>query len=259
MKNTEKKIKKTTAAKPAAQKVSNIKKKTVKTVQVDKSKADTAPDITDAFINEVNEEVKNDSFKELWNRYGLIIIAIVVIAVSGAVSFEKIKSWKLQRNQLTTENYMDSARKQDNPDAMIAALQKINQSDHGIYGDFARLQIANIKFEQQKNEEALAMLDSLIKDKQVNDEVRHIALIKYATYQVDTLSKQELANLLKPVLEADNSWTPLANDLLAMAAIREGDLQTAREIYTKLLDVKDLSDSFKSKVQEMLSSLNTAE
>ena len=189
----------------------------------------------------------------------MLIIAIVAVAVCGAVSFERIKSWRLQQNQMTTETYMDAAHKQDNPEAMIAALQKINQSDHGIYGDFARLQIANVLFEQQKDEEAMAMLEALTKDPQVNTEVRQIALVKYATYKVDVMSKQELTDLLQPVLDANNSWTPLANDLLAMAAIREGDLQTAREIYTKLLTVKDLPDSFKSKIQEMMSSLNTEE
>lgn len=255
MKNTEKKTKKTAAKKTAAVKKEN---KTIQPAEI-KTKADVNPDYTDAFINEVSEEVKNDNFKELWNRYGLLIIAIVAVAVCGAVSFERIKSWRLQHNQMTTETYMDAAHKQDNPEAMIAALQKINQSDHGIYGDFARLQIANVLFEQQKDEEAMAMLEALTKDPQVNTEVRQIALVKYATYKVDVISKQELTDLLQPVLDANNSWTPLANDLLAMAAIREGDLQTAREIYTKLLTVKDLPDSFKSKIQEMMSSLNTEE
>lgn len=255
MKNTEKKTKKPAAKKTAAVKKEN---KTIQPAEI-KTKADVNPDYTDAFINEVSEEVKNDNFKELWNRYGLLIIAIVAVAVCGAVSFERIKSWRLQHNQMTTETYMDAAHKQDNPEAMIAALQKINQSDHGIYGDFARLQIANVLFEQQKDEEAMAMLEALTKDPQVNTEVRQIALVKYATYKVDVMSKQELTNLLQPVLDANNSWTPLANDLLAMAAIREGDLQTAREIYTKLLTVKDLPDSFKSKIQEMMSSLNTEE
>lgn len=255
MKNTEKKTKKPAAKKSAAVKKEN---KTIQPAEI-KTKADVNPDYTDAFINEVSEEVKNDNFKELWNRYGLLIIAIVAVAVCGAVSFERIKSWRLQHNQMTTETYMDAAHKQDNPEAMIAALQKINQSDHGIYGDFARLQIANVLFEQQKDEEAMAMLEALTKDPQVNTEVRQIALVKYATYKVDVMSKQELTDLLQPVLDANNSWTPLANDLLAMAAIREGDLQTAREIYTKLLTVKDLPDSFKSKIQEMMSSLNTEE
>lgn len=255
MKNTEKKTKKPAAKKSAAVKKEN---KTIQPAEI-KTKADVNSDYTDAFINEVSEEVKNDNFKELWNRYGLLIIAIVAVAVCGAVSFERIKSWRLQHNQMTTETYMDAAHKQDNPEAMIAALQKINQSDHGIYGDFARLQIANVLFEQQKDEEAMAMLEALTKDPQVNTEVRQIALVKYATYKVDVMSKQELTKLLQPVLDANNSWTPLANDLLAMAAIREGDLQTAREIYTKLLTVKDLPDSFKSKIQEMMSSLNTEE
>lgn len=255
MKNTEKKTKKPAAKKTAAVKKEN---KTIQPAEI-KTKADVNPDYTDAFINEVSEEVKNDNFKELWNRYGLLIIAIVAVAVCGAVSFERIKSWRLQHNQMTTETYMDAAHKQDNPEAMIAALQKINQSDHGIYGDFARLQIANVLFEQQKDEEAMAMLEALTKDPQVNTEVRQIALVKYATYKVDVMSKQKLTDLLQPVLDANNSWTPLANDLLAMAAIREGDLQTAREIYTKLLTVKDLPDSFKSKIQEMMSSLNTEE
>lgn len=255
MKNTEKKTRKPAAKKTAAVEKEN---KTIQPAEI-KTKADVNPDYTDAFINEVSEEVKNDNFKELWNRYGLLIIAIVAVAVCGAVSFERIKSWRLQHNQITTETYMDAAHKQDNPEAMIAALQKINQSDHGIYGDFARLQIANVLFEQQKDEEAMAMLEALTKDPQVNTEVRQIALVKYATYKVDVMSKQELTDLLQPVLDANNSWTPLANDLLAMAAIREGDLQTAREIYTKLLTVKDLPDSFKSKIQEMMSSLNTEE
>ena len=255
MKNTEKKTKKPAAKKSAAVKKEN---KTIQPAEI-QTKADVNPDYTDAFINEVSEEVKNDNFKELWNRYGLLIIAIVAVAVCGAVSFERIKSWRLQHNQMTTETYMDAAHKQDNPEAMIASLQKINQSDHGIYGDFARLQIANVLFEQQKDEEAMAMLEALTKDPQVNTEVRQIALVKYATYKVDVMSKQELTKLLQPVLDANNSWTPLANDLLAMAAIREGDLQTAREIYTKLLTVKDLPDSFKSKIQEMMSSLNTEE
>ena len=255
MKNTEKKTRKPAAKKSAAVKKEN---KTIQPAEI-KTKADVNPDYTDAFINEVSEEVKNDNFKELWNRYGLLIIAIVAVAVCGAVSFERIKSWRLQHNQMTTETYMDAAHKQDNPEAMIASLQKINQSDHGIYGDFARLQIANVLFEQQKDEEAMAMLEALTKDPQVNTEVRQIALVKYATYKVDVMSKQELTKLLQPVLDANNSWTPLANDLLAMAAIREGDLQTAREIYTKLLTVKDLPDSFKSKIQEMMSSLNTEE
>ena len=72
----------------------NIKVSDVKTRRVAKDTSQINPEYTDAFINEVNEDVKNDNFKVLWNRYGIFVILFVVLAVMATVSFEKIKSWK---------------------------------------------------------------------------------------------------------------------------------------------------------------------
>lgn len=244
------------AAPKAPAKVVAQKTETQKVVRVAKDTSNINPEFTDAFIQEVDEDVKNDNFKVLWNRYGLFVVAFVVIAVSAAVSFDKIRNWKIEQNQMKTENYMAAAQFQENPDDTIAALQKINQANQGIFSDFARLQIANVLFNQDKTEEALATLQALIDDKQVNAEVKNIALIKLATYKVDEMSKDDFAALLKPIVDADNSWTPLANDLLAMSAIRAGDIQTAKEIYGSILKVKGLPESFRTKVQDMLSSIN---
>ena len=179
----------------------------------------------------------------------------MVLAVSATVSFEKIRSWKAEQNQQTTENYMSAAQLRENPADTIAALQQINQSNQGIFSDFAKLQIANVLFNQNKNEEAMAALQSLIDDKQANAEVKNIALIKLATYKVDELPRAEFEALVKPIIDANNSWTPLAQDLLAMSAIQEGDVDTARSIYENILKIKDLPEGFKTKVQDMLTSL----
>jgi hypothetical protein len=112
-----------------------------------------------------------------------------------------------------------------------------------------------VLFNQNKNEEAMAALQSLIDDKQANAEVKNIALIKLATYKVDQLPRAEFEALVKPIIDANNSWTPLAQDLLAMSAIQEGDVDTARSIYENILKIKDLPEGFKTKVQDMLTSL----
>lgn len=247
-------VKKTTEVKKTTKKNVSSINKDIKRIEKDTSQVN--PEFTDAFIQEVNEDVKNDNFKVLWNRYGVFIIAFVVIAVSAAVSFEKIKSWKVEQNQFKTESYMTAAQLQENSDDTIKALQKINQQDQGIFGDFAKLQIANVLFNQNKNDEALATLQSLVDDKQVNSEVKNIALIKIATYKVDELSRSEFETLVKPIIDANNSWTPIANDLLAMSAIKDGDIQTAKNIYENILKVKDLPESFRTKVQDMLSSIS---
>ena len=221
-----------------------------------KDTSDINPEYTDAFIQEIDEDVKNDNLKVLWDKYGIFVVLLVVLAVSATVSFEKIRSWKAEQNQQTTENYMSAAQLRENPEDTIAALQQINQSNQGIFSDFAKLQIANVLFNQNKNEEAMAALQSLIDDKQANDEVKNIALIKLATYKVDQLPRAEFEALVKPIIDANNSWTPLAQDLLAMSAIQEGDVDTARSIYENILKIKDLPEGFKTKVQDMLTSLD---
>lgn len=218
--------------------------------------SDINPDFTDAFIREVDEDVKNDNFKELWKKYGAYIVAFVVIAVTAAVCFDRVKLWKIQQNQLRTENYMAAAQFKENPEETIAALQKISSDGDNIFADFAKLQIANVLLSQEKNDEALATLQALADDKNADKTVRDVALIKLASYKVDMVSKAELEKILAPVLAENSSWTPLANDLLAMAAIREGDIDTAKQIYGQILKNKDLPEGFKTKIQDMLTSIS---
>jgi hypothetical protein len=213
------------------------------------------PELTDAFIQEVDEDVKNDSWKALWDKYGLFVIAIVVIAVSAAVSFDRFQAWRTMQNQRRTQTYM-AALQAPTSEAKITELQKISQDNQGLFSDYAKLQIANVLLSDGKEEEALTALEKLANEKQVNTEVKHIALMKLATYRVDTMNQEDFAELLKPILENNNSWTPMAQDLLAMSAIQNGDIDSAKEIYTNLLKVKDLPENFRSKVQDMLSSIS---
>ena len=242
----------------------NVEKNAMNTVQnaaakpkiTPRDNSNINPDFTDAFIREVDEDVKNDNFKVLWEKYGAYIVAFVVIAVTVAVCFDRIKAWQIERNQIRTENYMAAAQLKENPEETIAALQKINSENNGIFSDFAKLQIANVLLMQNKNDEALATLQSVVDDEDADRVVRNIALIKLASYKVDTSSRAEMEQMLQPVLQTNGSWTPLAKDLLAMAAIREGDIETAKQIYGDILKTKDLPEGFRTKVQDMLTSVS---
>lgn len=242
---------------------SSVKKETVKKenkTEIKRVARDTSninPEFTDAFIQEVDEDVKNDNLQVLWNRYGVFVILFVVLAVTATVSVDQIRNWKIAQNQRVTENYMVAAQSRDNQADTLSALQKVSKAGHGIFSDFARLQIANVLLSQEKIEEAIEALTNLANDKQTNTEVKNIAIIKIATYKVDTVSKEEMETLLKPVLDDGNSWKPLAQDLLAMSAVKNGDIEAAKSIYESMLKIKDLPENFRAKIQDMLTSLNS--
>lgn len=212
--------------------------------------------VTDAFIQEVTEDVKNENLKVLWNKYGLFIILFVVIAVTAAVSFETIKGWRDAKYQQQTENYLSALQSSENYENSLKALEKIAAANQGVYSDLARVQIATVLFEQGKNAEAETMLQTIADNDELNPRIRNLAALKLATYKIDTAPRAEIEALLQPVIAADNSWSPLATDLLAMAAIRDGDTETARALYKSLLENGNISDNFKNRIQDMLSTLN---
>ena len=62
-------------------------------------------DEQEAFIREVTEEVKNDNLKQMWEKYGIYIILLVVLAIVGAVSFEGFKSWRQAKSETWSERH----------------------------------------------------------------------------------------------------------------------------------------------------------
>lgn len=62
-------------------------------------------DEQEAFIREVTEEVKNDNLKQMWEKYGIYIILLVVLAIVGAVSFEGFKSWRQAKSETWSDTY----------------------------------------------------------------------------------------------------------------------------------------------------------
>ena len=248
-------MKKSTTKKSPAK--TAVAKKANKSVGVKKTVKAYDEEMTDAFIQEVNEEVKNDNLKIFWDKYGLFIILFVVVAVSAAVSFETIKSWKDQKYQAQTEKYLMSLQAAGNYDIQLQALERIAASDNGVYSQLARIQIATILFEQNKTDEGKQMLQAIVDNDELNSKIRNLAALKLATYEVDTASYAKIQALLQPIIDEQSSWSPLAADLLAMSAIQNGDIDTARSLYEGLLENANISENFKSRIQDMLSTLNS--
>ena len=71
----------------------------------------------DAFIQEVNEELKNEKIRNIWNNYGLYIIAFIVAVLAAAVSLlrrrretmktacEFLKTWKKKQEAAFTGSF----------------------------------------------------------------------------------------------------------------------------------------------------------
>ncbi len=209
----------------------------------------------DVFLKEIEADVKNDQIKSLWDKYGLVIILAVAVILTAAVSFETFKSWNAKRNQELSNAYAVavSLQSQGRTAESLDILQNLAKSSHGVYGDVAKLQIANIYFEQGKNTEAADILEQMIHSRRANQQMKEIATIKLASYMLDSdTPSDEITALLQPLTAENGNWANIAHEMLAMLAIRDGDMDKAKKEYEAILNSDKVQDSLKSRAQDMV-------
>ena len=207
----------------------------------------------DPLLKEISDDVKNDQMKVLWDKYGLYIIIFVAVALTAAVSFETFKNWANKRNQEISNTYAValSLQSQGKLDESLKLFQNL-AGRSGLYADIAKLQIANIYFEQNKPQEAVKMLEQLVDDAK-SSQMQEIAALKLAAYKIDTNAPaEEVQEILLPLTQQENGSYNVARELLAMLAIRDGKLDEAKKEYEQIIASASSSDELKSRAQDMI-------
>lgn len=226
---------------------------------IKKVKEEAAAD--DILFQEINEELKQEKMRNFWKKYGILATVVVIAALTFAVSFESIKAWQNKKAQTWSDAYAYAynLQIQGKYDESIAVFKDIEQQNGGIYRDIAQMQIANILLEQAKNDEALTVLTALVNNPDANASIQNMAVFKLASYKLDNAPREEVKALLNRLIIDNGSWVNVAKEMKAMLEIREGNLSQALEIYNDILNNNELSDTLKSRVQDMISVLTEAQ
>lgn len=216
-------------------------------------------DAEKAFFEEVDEEVRNEKFKELINKYGGYILTFVILVLAFAVGYEKIGEWRISKAEQTNARYVQAVSASSDYENNIAELESIVQTETGLYKDIARLQIANILLDNNQTEKALTVLAQINDDASASEKIREIAAVKLATYKIDSSSYSDIEKILNPIVQKGGAWAPMAKELLAMSAIQNKDMAKAKAIYEELLANGNVSEEFKARINDMLASINEAQ
>ncbi len=216
-------------------------------------------DAEKAFFEEVDEEVRNEKFKELINKYGGYILTFVILVLAFAVGYEKIGEWRVSKAEQTNARYVQAVSASSDYENNIAELESIVQTETGLYKDIARLQIANILLDNNQTEKALTVLAQINDDASASEKIREIAAVKLATYKIDSSSYSDIEKILNPIVQKGGAWAPMAKELLAMSAIQNKDMAKAKAIYEELLANGNISEEFKARINDMLASINEAQ
>ena len=185
--------------------------------------------VADIF-QEVDEEVRRERLKKLWDRYGYLIIALCVLIVAGVGGWRGYEYWQAKKageSGVAYEQAMQLAQAGKHKEA-DAAFARIAAGGTAGYRVLARLREAAERA-QTDQKAAVAAYDALAEDKNAGQVIEDLAAVRAGLLLVDSAPYAEMQKRLEPLTASGRTFRHTARELLALSAWKAGDLSTARK------------------------------
>lgn len=185
--------------------------------------------VTDIF-NEVDEEVRREQLKKLWDRYGIYFIALCVLIVVGVGAWRGYQYWEARqaaRSGAAFDQAVELAEAGKHQEAE-AAFAKLAADGTAGYRVLARLRQA-AEFASTDRKAAVQAYDDIAADRSVGQTIQDLAAVRAAYLLVDTAPYAELLTRLEPLTAPDRTFRHSAREILALSAWKANDLSAARK------------------------------
>jgi hypothetical protein len=184
--------------------------------------------VSDIF-QEVDEEVRRERLKRLWDRYGLYFIALAVLLVASVGAWRGYQWWEAKKAaeagaSLEVAIVLSDAGK--HKEAEVAFAKIASEAPAG-YRMLARFREAG-ELSKVDVKAAVARYDALAADDALGQAMQDLAALRAAMLLVDTAPFDDIRRRLEPVAEPARSFRHTAREILALSAWRGGDATAAK-------------------------------
>ena len=212
-------------------------------------------------FKEVDEEVRQEQYKKLWDKYGSVVIGAAVALVLAVGGYQGWKAWDQNQRQEQSERYAAAvALIEDGQEtAAMGALAAFGGPGEGGYAVLASLREAQLKVRVGDVEGAVAIWDSVAADSSLGAAFQGVATLLSTMHQIDDGDPGILEARLEPLTEPGNAFRLLALELSGLLALRGGDEAKARERFTAITEDAVAGGGVRTRASQLLSVLGTGE
>jgi hypothetical protein len=213
--------------------------------------------VSDIF-NEVDEEVRREQLKKLWERYGNYLVALCVLVILGVAAWRGYDWWQAKQAALSGAAFEQAAALAEagKHQEAEAAFAKLATDGTAGYRVLAGLRQA-AELARTDSKAAVAAYDQIAADKNAGSAIEDLAAVRAGLLLVDSAPYAELRTRLEPLTAADRTFRHSAREILALSAWKSGDLTAARQ-WTDLIITDPQSPSGARSRAEVLSELISA-
>ncbi|MBL8566209.1 MAG: tetratricopeptide repeat protein [Hyphomicrobiaceae bacterium] len=211
----------------------------------------------DTLFREVEEELRRERMQDLWNRYGtyfLVAAVALVVGVWGARFYQERKAATAAAAGAEFEKAIALVEKSKTAEA-IAAFSEIAKSGPAGYAALARLQLASTYAKSGDKAKAMEALEALAASSSADPTLKSLASLQLATMKVGDGAFTEVENRLNDLAADTSPWKASARELIAVAALKAGKVDTARAALEQVLADPAAPAGVRNRVQVLLSGI----
>lgn len=181
-------------------------------------------------FDEVDEDIRRDQLKKIWDRYSIFIIAgafLIIAAVGGWRGYTYLEAKKAAEAGAAFDKASELSEQNKHAEAEAAFADLVGKAPPG-YRVLARLRVA-AEVAARDPQAAAKLYDDISADRSVGAPEQDLARIRAAGLLLETSTYPNMLQHLEPATLPGATFRHTARELLALSAWRANDTAAARQ------------------------------
>jgi len=203
-------------------------------------------------FDEVDEDVRRDQLKKLWEKYSLLIIAVailIVASVGGWRGYQYLEAKKAAEAGAAFDKATELSEANKHAEAEAAFADLAAKAPFG-YRVLARLRMA-AEVASRDPQAAAKLFDEIAADRSVGVAERDLARIRAAQLLLESTSYPNMKTRLEASAAPGATFRHTARELLALSAWRANDATAARQWLDMIANDGETPPSLRSRAEAL--------
>ena len=203
-------------------------------------------------FDEVDEEIRREQLKRLWDKYSIYIIALallIIAAVGGWRGYQYLEAKKAAEAGEAFNRAIELSEQGKHEEAEKAFADLAAKAPYG-YRLLSRFRAAG-EVANRDPKAAAKIFDELAADSSVGAEQQELARIRAAGLLVDSATYPDMKRRLERDTVPEATFRHTARELLALSAFRANDTTAARLWLDQISADADTPPSLRSRAEAL--------
>jgi hypothetical protein len=217
----------------------------------------TTPETNEAFLREVDENLRRDQAQQFAKRYGSWIVGAMLLFLAA------VGGWLYWQDRQAKATAADSEALSSAMNDIAAGksatvgqrLDKLTASPSEGIATESRLTQAAVAIESGNRASAVALYKSVAEDSGLAQPFRDIATVRGVALEFDSLKPEQVIARLETLSKPGNPWFGSAGELTAMAMLKQGRQAEAGRLFATIAADKKVPETIRSRAVQIAGTL----